>query len=255
MGQAPQSQIRCCAQEVADRRIEDLNVHDGDDAGDYVSQGDSPNQWGECCHVREVPTSHFPDGEFMLESLSHVPTRFDEGTTTDNDRSHARYAKLVLHSTRARTQRRSKAWEEWLRAATVGRPITLLTGFRSPRAAGEETEPTCTKVAATYFLDRGLTKVSIYPAGSSNQADAIAFMVDNIQVICPASDFMLFFDQVDTKLEESEKARAVLLQYVTEDTERRRICFLEESEEAKERFVQALTALWLEKRNEYSMWF
>jgi hypothetical protein len=187
-----------------------------------------------------------------LESLSYTPVRFDEGSTIDHERSHARYSKIVVHSTRARTQKRSKVWEDWLRAATVGCSITLLNGITED---AEDEVLTMQKVPAMYHLDeRALSKLSILPA-KGEAMSAITILIDSIQVICPATDFMLFFEQVGSKLDESEKTRAVLLQYVTEDSERRRVCFLEESESAKDRFVQALTALWLEKRNDHSMWF
>jgi len=66
---------------------------------------------------------------------------------------------------------------------------------------------------------------------------------------------MLLFSQVDSLLDESELRRAVLIQYLSDASERRRVCFLEQSDAAKDEFVQALTALWLEKRNDHSMWF
>lgn len=75
------------------------------------------------------------------------------------------------------------------------------------------------------------------------------------QVICPAADFLLFLERAEALLDEAEKKRAVMLQFSDEDCEGRRICFLEESPTAKENFVQALTAIWLEKRNDHSMWF
>jgi len=186
-----------------------------------------------------------------LETLSYVPVRFDESSTVDAERSHSRYSKIMVHSTRARTQRRSKVWEDWLRAATAGRAITLLNGLAED---SENQASVLEKIPAMYHLDRPLTKLSFLPANGA-EVPAITILVDSIQVICPATDFMLFYDQVDAKLDESEKSRAVLLQYTTDDTERKRVCFLEESVAAKERFVQALTALWLEKRNDHSMWF
>ena len=67
------------------------------------------------------------EGSSLLKSLSYVPARFDEGTTIDVERSQPRYSKIVVH-TRARTQR-SKAWEQWLQGATLGREVTLLEGF------------------------------------------------------------------------------------------------------------------------------
>lgn len=212
----------------------------------------SPSRAG-CCSTATGSDDHLASSPSPLESLSYTPVRFDEGSTIDHERSHARYSKIVVHSTRARTQKRSKVWEDWLRAATEGCAITLLNGIAEDL---EDDILTLKKVPATYQLDeRALSKLSILPANSDDLSSAITILIDSIQVICPATDFMLFFEQVGSKLDESEKNRAVLLQYVTEDTERRRVCFLEESEPAKERFVQALTALWLEKRNDHSMWF
>jgi len=186
-----------------------------------------------------------------LESLSYTPVRFDESTTIDVERSHARYSKIVVHSTRARTQRRSKVWEDWLKGATAGRTVVLITGIQDSE---QNTGPSIEKVPAMYYLDRSLSKLSILPANGVN-ARPLHILVNNIHVICAASDFMLFCDEVDDHLDDTEKARAVFLQYVTEDTERKRVCFLEDSEPARERFVQALTQLWLERRNDHSMWF
>lgn len=263
---------QCCQQEsLENRRGAELQLWDEDgpdyacnradgaptfqDKGQEYFLGD--NDW-RCCRAHEDYSESIPTNASMLESLSYTPVRFDVNPTMDVERSHARYSKIVVHSTRARTQRRSKAWEEWLRAATAGRAIVLLIGIPD----SETPLSVCTKLPAMYYLDRALTKLTILPAESrdidsneSNTKSVITISVDNIQVICPATDFMLFFDQVEAQLDESEQRRAVLLQYTTEDTERKRVCFLEDSEHAKDRFVQALTALWLEKRNGHSMWF
>merc|ERR1712093_213898 len=112
------------------------------------------------------------------------------------------------------------------------------------------------KTPATYYLDGDLTRLTIQPqCQDADRPSIITLVVDNIQVICPAMDFMAFCDQMEDKLTDSEKSRAVLLQYITEDTEKRRLCFVVETEAEKDQFVQALTALWLEKRNDHSMWF
>lgn len=211
----------------------------------------SPSRVG-CCSAAAGGPDELASSPSPLESLSYTPVRFDEGSTIDHERSHARYSKIVVHSTRARTQKRSKVWEDWLRAATGGCAITLLSGIGED---SEDAASTLQKVPAMYHLDeRELKRLFILPA-TGDEMFAITILIDSIQVICPATDFMLFFEQVGSKLDDAEKSRAVLLQYVTDDTERRRVCFLEESEPAKERFVQALTALWLEKRNDHSMWF
>lgn len=218
-----------------------------------------PDDWA-CCRIQDDSDVN---GLSSMETLSYVPVRFDVNSTIDADRSHARYSKIVMHSSRARTQRRSKAWEEWLRAATAGRKVVLLSGggFSSPRSSPTVTDALledCRKVSATYCVDRGLTKLSIIPseAGPGEKLPPkTAILVNNIQVVCPLTDFMLLSDVVESQLNDSERARAAYIQYLTEDNKSKHICFLEESENAKERCIQALTALWLEKRNDHSMWF
>lgn len=201
-----------------------------------------------------------------LESLSYSPVRFDVPTTIDVERSQARYSNIVVQRSHARLQRRSKVWEDWLHAATAGRSITLLTGFpdetprKSPDGEESNTMRACKRIEGKYFLDRALTRISILPLETQcEEAAALAgtILVDNIQVICTATDFMMFAEQIQSQLHESERSRAVLLQWVKEDNkaQKRRICFLEASPQDKDRFVQALTALWLEKRNDHSMWF
>lgn len=187
-----------------------------------------------------------------LEALSYQPTRFEETNTIDTGRSQARYSKVVVLSTKARTQRRPRAWEEWIRAAAAGRAVTLVEGV-----GDLDQSAVFAKLPAMYYVDRALTKLSVLPAAvaGETQAPAITVVLERIQVICPASDLILLVDQVDDKLDASEKVRAVFVQYGTDDDTRRRVCFLEESQSAQERCIQALTALWLERRNDHSMWF
>ena len=202
-----------------------------------------------------------------MECLSYLPDRFEDASTIDTERSHARYSKIVVHGARSRAQRRSRAWEEWLRGALAGRPVTLLKEVEDHVLGGsadDTLKPKSERISATYRLDRGLSTLSFDVAAPPlKEADSggsvehiiqpvVSLLIDNIQVICPASDFVFFFDQMETKLDETEKSRAVLLQYKIDDsgTQRKRLCFLEESSSAKEKFVQALTALWLDKRNQ-----
>jgi len=288
MGQQMTTEVICCQPEAqtekgGGRRAEMTFFEDGSNPDglpqmrgcrpencrpeDYASQvfvGGSldPDEWGcSTCRSRDDPSDNIMTTT-PLESLSYVPIRFDANSTIDAERSHSRYSKIVVHSTRARTQRRSKAWEEWLRAATGGRPVTLLLGpgFQTQTSGGaKEAHAPAVKVQAMYYLDRALTKLSIVPAESEDSkpvAQPISIPVDNIQVICPLTDFMLLEDVVEAELDEGERGRAALLQFIPEGAdEQKRVCFLEESENAKDRFVQALTALWLEKRNDHSMWF
>lgn len=227
----------------------------------------NPEDWG-CSSCRaEGDESQDAIGLHAMDTLSYVPVRFDVSNTVDHERSQARYSKIVVHSSRARTQRRSKAWEEWLRAATAGRKVTVLVGagFNStqPGAAQNALPGDCEKVSAKYRLDRGLTKISIVPSASCPEDEEdntsaltpVTILVDNIQVVCALTEFMLLSEVMEAQLDDSERSRAVLVQYLSEGNESKRVCFLEESENAKDRCIQALTALWLEKSQNHSMWF
>lgn len=281
MGQQTAPQVTCCQPDNIEkgRRAEmtfweDANNPDGlPHMRDCRPDGCRPveneavfvdsEEW--CCRNQDgPPRDSIPTSPSNLETLSYMPVRYDVNSTIDAERSHSRYSKIVVHSTRARTQKRSKAWEEWLRAATTGRSVTLLmgAGFESDSSEGPKGAKVSlgspSKVQAMFYIDRALSKLSILPAASQSDGSAvqpITILVDNIQVICPLMDFMLLADVVENQLDEGERARAALLQFKTDGTEQKRVCFLEESESAKDRFVQALTALWLEKRNDHSMWF
>lgn len=139
-----------------------------------------------------------------------------------------------------------------MRAAIAGRSITLLKRAQQD----SEGSPTLARVSATYYLDHALTKFSILP-GPGTAIGPIPILVHSIQSIGPATEFKLLFDRADDvkALSEADKNRAIVLQYTAGESDRRSVFFLEESDAAKERLVQALTSLWLEKRNGHSMWF
>lgn len=260
---------RCCQQNnesdallVTSNCVNSASLTQAQDAG-YNMIGDMGRDW-HCLRAEDGPNLEVvgPSSDLM-ESLSYIPVRFDVGTTIDVERSQARYSNLVVHSSHARLQRRSKCWEDWLRAATAGRNVMLLSGgfpeqtpSQLKEGALETPRTACEKVPARYFLDRALTRISIMPveqageslASRASLADTI--LVDSIQVICTATDFKLFADHVEFQLDDAERRRAVLIQYLTEvqPKQRRRACFLEATPQDKDRFVQAMTALWLEKR-------
>lgn len=221
----------------------------------------SKSQW-ECCQqekLQQLPANAPRPSTLVSESF--LATRFDEEETFDEERSHERYSKVSMH-TGQKSQRRSGIWEDWVGGAVAGQTVLLLEGLRGsgskawekPLQCGVDVKPACSKVSAMYCLDRDLTRLCIVPMGPE-KVPAISVPVQNLQMICPASDFMPFFGSLNSQLDESEKARAVLLQYVTEHTEQKFVCMLEESDLARDRFVQALTALWQEQRSDRAMQF
>jgi hypothetical protein len=279
------SAATCCQEEASSWHNSELRYDNDEQARlameqelSYLNEDSQQQRWG-CCRSGsdDSAVDTISRHGTKLDSLSYVPVRWDEASTIDVERSHARYSKIVVHGTRARTQRRTKAWEDWLRAAVAGSPVTLLQRERdstqhqdnvdhlmeeeacgsSPTAdrifgAASHSQGALTKIPSTYKLDRELTTLTLTP---HHACEGWVIVVDSIEVICPATDFALFFEEVKEELSESEKARALLVQYSAADGDKRRVWFLEETVEQKDRFVQALTALWLEKRNGCSMWF
>lgn len=262
---------RCCQQDhhpaIPSRCVSELAAHDehgGVKTQEIGYEIIGSREW-QCLRAEDgADLETVPTSADLIESLSYSPVRFDVPTTIDVERSQARYSNIVVQRSHARLQRRSKVWEDWLHAATAGRAVTLLTGLLedTPRMGqdGEAPKFVCKRIEGKYFLDRALTRISILPLETQiEEASTLAgtILVDNVQVICTATDFVLFADQIEAQLDETERSRAVLLQYVKEEpkAQRKRICFLEATPQDKDRFVQALTALWLEKRNDHSMWF
>merc|ERR1719443_846908 len=95
----------------------------------YNMIGGMGRDW-HCMRAEDGPNTEVvrPSSD-PIESLAYSPIRFEVSPTIDVERSQARYSNLVIQSSRARLQRRSKVWEDWLRLAEAGRAITLLTGF------------------------------------------------------------------------------------------------------------------------------
>jgi len=134
-------------------------------------------------------------------------------------------------------------WEEFLLTAQGGCPISLLESGA--------------KVDGSYRLDADLDVLSINPDSKVSSVAKHTCVVNRIQVICPAAEFAWIVEDIDVlaSLSEADKGKAILIQYSSDDDDRARVCFLEQNSGKRDRFVQAMTALWLEKRNEQSLWF
>jgi len=273
-GSVATNSVRCCQQEhvspdwADELRRGEVNLQDEHFSGSSTGNAD-PN-WPLAKSVPFLPDPRSfaccqeqafeADGTVPLqplESLSYTPFRFDEGHTVDVERSHQRYSKIMLHNNRARTQKRSKAWGDWICAANAGRAATLLTGIAE--VGDQQLTRQLVPVQAMYCLDRAATRLSILPQSGADAAmtEALSIAIDKIQVICPVMDVAQLCSQLDASNFAAEKQNSVLLQYSEEDAkvDRRRACLIVDSESARDDFVQALMALWLERRNDHSMWF
>jgi len=264
---------RCCQQEPVSQnwadelRRSEVNLQDENHSGSTgYAEADQPlakslpclsdSQGFACCQQQDAQESGSVPFQ-PLESLSYTPFRFDEGHTVDLERSHERYSKILMHNNRAMTQKRSKACGDWISAATAGRAATLLTGMAD--AGDQQLTRLLVPVPAMYYLDRSGTRLSIRPqAANGVMTEAFSITIENIQVICPVTDIATCSSQLESSnLSAAEQRCAVLLQYCEEDAkvDRRRCCLIVDSEAARDDFVQALMALWLERRNDHSMWF
>merc|ERR1712167_89164 len=92
--------------------------------------------------------------------------KYDQRDTYDMERSHARYSNNVVHSTRARTQTRLEAWDDFFQAATMGRRVTLM-GVESGPGLDPAQAPVV-KRHAVLTMDMSLTTVSIAPESQGN---------------------------------------------------------------------------------------
>mmetsp|Transcript_16802 Transcript_16802/g.29501 ORF Transcript_16802/g.29501 Transcript_16802/m.29501 type:complete len:283 (+) Transcript_16802:49-897(+) len=190
-----------------------------------------------------------------IESLNYLPVRFDDSSTIDTERSEDRYENLTVHTSRLHTRRQMQNREAWLRAAVSGKSAMLLQAWSIQDSS--DSMPSVQKVPATYILDQNHAALSILPQGRTD-IDKIVILMDAITAICPIRESVLFMAQWESHLSELEQSCAVLMKYSNDDDISgglRQVCVLEESEAAKDSFIQVLTSLWLNKPRRHSMWY
>ncbi|CAK9001123.1 unnamed protein product [Durusdinium trenchii] len=258
MGQAP---VQCCQQERLDDEIrfgvfnfrcdvdKDECLHDRV----YVA---SMASWSESAsHSAQLVIDNDEQGVMYevagqpvsIQTLNYSPVSYDFCETTDASRSQERYSNALVHTARITTRRQLLDRRAWLASAVQGRHAMLLNST-------EEAIP-LVRHPAKYFLDDNHSALSFLPGGT--ELEPVVIMMDAIQAICSLTDSMLRITQWDLHLTELEKNCGILLKYRDDDAEQtsKEICFLEESEAAKELFVTVLTVLWLEKPHSHSVWF
>jgi len=199
-----------------------------------------------CCKPNMVDPA---SSKRKVQSLSYAPNRFEDEQTTDASRSHERYGNVIVHDTRGWDLRRPKIWKSWLQYHTAGWPVTLLGPYPTDV---DYALKDFSKIPATCYFDRALTRLTVFPH-KLRDSDIVLIDVDSLQVICAATDFMPVLVGAESCLDNSEKNRSVLIHFVMEETQRKRIVFIMDTEHTKARFLQALTGLWLEKRVDRSV--
>lgn len=137
-----------------------------------------------------------------------------------------------------------RSWRDWMQVALHGRRITLLAHL--PEGSDQKGHCYWSKVPALLLINGALTSMTIFPT-EIDELLAITIRVDNLRAVCPANSAIMFFRRVEDILDESEYERVVLLQYL-EDSQRKYVCFLEESARTRDLCMQALIELWQEWR-------
>lgn len=94
---------------------------------------------------------------------------------------------------------------------------------------------------AIYHIDIIMKQMRIVPKNNYTIAP-IWIRFENILVIGPAGDFVLFFDP-NKKLSKEDLLRATVLQYISAEGHRRRLCFLLETQNEQRQFVSMFTFL------------
>lgn len=191
-------------------------------------------QFAGCCTIHDDLTS--------IETLSYVPSRFDENHSIDMERSHARYANIVTMGRDRWRAVSDESPEDWLRNADNRRVITLLSPC--PANVGQPISSVHKTLAMCNF-DRHLTMLKIFPAAVS-EPFVLTVPIESIQAICPGTEFMFIASHVEIHVTDAERGLAVLLEYVATSGESRRVGFLAESEDAMNNFVDVISALCLE---------
>lgn len=217
-----------------------------------------PFDFVECCTGQHDPYCNLPYDESLematnatelpsaapvvVEGLGYTPLAFEEVLRDPQDLRELAATQVIIEPERPKP----KPWEVWLRSRSVCRTIVLLCACPMPANS-----PLCTgvRIPSLYRFDPGLTILTLTPSMESKAA-VITIHICNLQVVCAAEDYLQFFDDQEDKdvLSPSERETAVLIQYLTEPGEHRRICFLTGSARAREKFVSAITALWQGRR-------
>eukprot|EP00930_Biecheleria_cincta_P055688 TRINITY_DN41983_c0_g1_i1.p1 TRINITY_DN41983_c0_g1~~TRINITY_DN41983_c0_g1_i1.p1 ORF type:complete len:309 (-),score=38.12 TRINITY_DN41983_c0_g1_i1:230-1135(-) len=210
-----------------------------------------------------LPSPKHLSEPIKMQSLSYNPTQFEECSTEDTDRSQGRYSNTSVLSCRIKTRKQMQHQEAWVQSAVEGRPVILVlhnssevrAGMSGMSAKGDPV-PHLRKVHAKYVLDRSHAALSILPQGRID-IDSVVVYMEAIRVISSVPESVLFMAQWGSSLSRMEQNCGVIMQYCCEDETSgvKEICFLEESEAAKDTFIEGLTALWLQEPQKHSLWY
>ncbi|CAE7246221.1 Icl1e [Symbiodinium microadriaticum] len=258
MGQGLSQSVQCCQQEQLKRcdgelRTGSPHFHVCDvDKDECLQERVYVASWTESQSAHLVIDDRGdeprPREALHMQTLSYSPVRYEECDTIDTARSQDRYSNALVHTARMNTRRQLLDRQAWLSSAVQGRYAMLLVS--SPEAHGAP----IWRVPTKYYLDHNHSSLSFFPGGADGTD--LSIMMDAILGICSLSDSMMLIAQWESHLTDMEKNCGVLLKYRSNDAKASgcEVCFLEESEAAKDMFIHILTVLWLEKPQPHSAW-
>eukprot|EP00811_Abedinium_folium_P003954 NODE_13637_length_1155_cov_3.098249.p1 GENE.NODE_13637_length_1155_cov_3.098249~~NODE_13637_length_1155_cov_3.098249.p1 ORF type:complete len:278 (-),score=97.26 NODE_13637_length_1155_cov_3.098249:73-906(-) len=143
-----------------------------------------------------------------------------------------------------RNPRRAMPAEDWIVGAADGHAIELVTPC--PMELQRE-QCTCALISSTLYIDTALLTLTVHPI-ELREGIGMTILVDSLEDVAALSDVAPPWEYLG-RMSLADQARAVILRLVdASDGERKHICFLEGSERTKDRCIQELRVLWLEKR-------
>lgn len=188
-----------------------------------------------------------------VESLGYSPVQYesDEGVF-DVERSSARYSrtrrKHIGNFHPDDIRRMPPVCAVWLHSCNTGRAVVVI-GIDHADGSG----PLILRTDCVLYASAP-QKTCVFLPSSNEKMHSIKICIPRIQAICPWTTFVPFLDELEVRetLSESEAARAVVIQYISDaptDVERTpeerksTVCFLEESDDMKDNCIQALSLL------------
>jgi len=141
---------------------------------------------------------------------------------------------------------RQSVLEEWL-TGTIhdGHPVIILTPC--PLILGMQISSP-SKVPSMMYLNSALMTLTILSNGF-NEALEVTIFIDSIQSICSAEHGIALLAELAAIVSEGEKTQSILLQYISSDGVARHIFFIEESERAKDLFIQEFRLICIARRD------
>eukprot|EP00811_Abedinium_folium_P036662 NODE_9350_length_1430_cov_6.739831.p1 GENE.NODE_9350_length_1430_cov_6.739831~~NODE_9350_length_1430_cov_6.739831.p1 ORF type:complete len:293 (+),score=58.47 NODE_9350_length_1430_cov_6.739831:261-1139(+) len=145
-------------------------------------------------------------------------------------------------------QRQSKTWQELLDGADAARHIMLVLPGPQPKRWSESSRKYYDKVPSMLKVSTDRTQLSILPDIFSDVRPMTIQLEKVLDILVPTQPAVGIMqvggEPAEIMLEGSDIDLAVLIEYMADDSEVRRICFLEDTKVSKDCCVRALLTFW-----------